>query len=114
MCTPPEKNLEGVYVDYLLHLQFILEESQNHSTKRDRLTDRLPKYRPPVKCLDPSVQCPSSSLCTCIQYIQVRSQLSKNDRKKFNSALIVGVHNGDIIDRFEGQVSGQSYENTCS
>jgi dynein heavy chain len=32
--------------------------------------------------------------------VQVRSQLSKNDRKKFNSVLIVDVHNRDIIDRF--------------
>ena len=30
----------------------------------------------------------------------MRSQLSKNDRKKFNSVLIVDVHNRDIIDRF--------------
>ena len=26
--------------------------------------------------------------------------MSKNDRKKFNSVLIVDVHNRDIIDRF--------------
>nr|WAW84832.1 axonemal dynein heavy chain 10 [Halisarca dujardinii] len=32
--------------------------------------------------------------------VQVRSQLSKNDRKKFNAVLIVDVHNRDIIDRF--------------
>ena len=32
--------------------------------------------------------------------VQVRSQLSKNDRKKFNTVLIVDVHNRDIIDRF--------------
>ena len=32
--------------------------------------------------------------------LQVRSQLSKNDRKKFNTVLIVDVHNRDIIDRF--------------
>ena len=31
---------------------------------------------------------------------QVRSQLSKNDRKKFNTVLIVDVHNRDIVDRF--------------
>ena len=30
----------------------------------------------------------------------MRSQLSKNDRKKFNTVLIVDVHNRDIIDRF--------------
>ena len=36
----------------------------------------------------------------CNTFIQVRSQLSKNDRKKFNSVLIVDVHNRDIIDRF--------------
>ncbi len=39
----------------------------------------------------------SYSLYLCVQ---VRSQLSKNDRKKFNSVLIVDVHNRDIIDRF--------------
>eukprot|EP00731_Ephydatia_muelleri_P035324 Em0114g8a len=32
--------------------------------------------------------------------VQVRSQLSKNDRKKFNTVLIIEVHNRDIIDRF--------------
>lgn len=37
--------------------------------------------------------------CTLIPY-QVRSQLSKNDRKKFNTVLIVDVHNRDIIDYF--------------
>ena len=43
--------------------------------------------------------------CVCygkslFEFVQVRSQLSKNDRKKFNSVLIVDVHNRDIIDRF--------------
>lgn len=42
--------------------------------------------------------------CTCVilcfHSVKVRSQLSKNDRKKFNSVLIVDVHNRDIIDRF--------------
>ena len=33
-------------------------------------------------------------------HVKVRSQLSKNDRKKFNSVLIVEVHNRDIIDGF--------------
>jgi dynein heavy chain len=32
--------------------------------------------------------------------VQVRSPLSKNDRKKFNTVLIIEVHNRDIIDRF--------------
>ena len=32
--------------------------------------------------------------------VKIRSQLSKNDRKKFNSLLIVDVHNRDITDRF--------------
>ena len=32
--------------------------------------------------------------------VQIRSQLSKNDRKKFNALLIVDVHNRDITDRF--------------
>ena len=46
--------------------------------------------------------CNSSDLLACVHIIimQVRSQLSKNDRKKFNSVLIVDVHNRDIIDRF--------------
>ncbi len=43
-------------------------------------------------------------VCTCMYSfflsVKVRSQLSKNDRKKFNSVLIVDVHNRDIIDRF--------------
>lgn len=38
--------------------------------------------------------------CLFILYKKVRSQLSKNDRKKFNAVLIVDVHNRDIIDRF--------------
>ena len=43
----------------------------------------------------------SSDYSCCVQRrMQVRSQLSKNDRKKFNSVLIVDVHNRDIIDRF--------------
>ena len=37
---------------------------------------------------------------TYLSLRQVRSQLSKNDRKKFNTVLIVDVHNRDIIDRF--------------
>ena len=32
--------------------------------------------------------------------VQVRSPLSKNDRKKFNTVLIIEVHNRDIVDRF--------------
>ena len=32
--------------------------------------------------------------------VQVRSPLSKNDRKKFNTVLIIDVHNRDIIDMF--------------
>ncbi len=32
--------------------------------------------------------------------IQVRSQLSKNDRAKFNTVLIIDVHARDIIDGF--------------
>ena len=46
-------------------------------------------------------RCMSGSDYSCLQRrMQVRSQLSKNDRKKFNSVLIVDVHNRDIIDRF--------------
>lgn len=32
--------------------------------------------------------------------VTVRSQLSKNDRKKFNSVLIIDVHARDIIETF--------------
>jgi dynein heavy chain len=32
--------------------------------------------------------------------VQVRSPLSKNDRAKFNSVLIIDVHARDIIDAF--------------
>lgn len=32
--------------------------------------------------------------------VRVRSQLSKNDRKKFNTVLIVDVHARDIIEGF--------------
>ncbi len=40
-------------------------------------------------------------MCVCVcMCVQVRSQLSKNDRKKFNAVLIVDVHNRDIIDGF--------------
>jgi dynein heavy chain len=32
--------------------------------------------------------------------VQIRSPLSKNDRKKFNTVLIIDVHARDIIDGF--------------
>ena len=32
--------------------------------------------------------------------LKVRSELSKNDRKKFNTILIIEVHARDIIDTF--------------
>lgn len=32
--------------------------------------------------------------------VRVRGDLSKNDRKKFNTVLIVDVHARDIVDRF--------------
>ena len=32
--------------------------------------------------------------------IQIRSQLTKNDRTKFNTVLIIDVHARDIIDSF--------------
>jgi len=32
--------------------------------------------------------------------VQVRSNLSRNDRKKFNTVLIIDVHARDIIDSF--------------
>lgn len=32
--------------------------------------------------------------------VRVRSKLEKNDRKKFNTVLIVDVHARDIIDNF--------------
>ncbi len=32
--------------------------------------------------------------------VQIRSPLSKNDRKKFNTVLIIDVHARDIIDSF--------------
>lgn len=35
-----------------------------------------------------------------LNILQVRSSLSKNDRKKFNTVLIIEVHARDIIDRF--------------
>ena len=42
-------------------------------------------------------------------FFKVRSQLAKNDRKKFNSVLIVDVHNRDIIDRFVRDRSAYIY-----
>lgn len=41
---------------------------------------------------------------------QVRSKLSKNDRSKYNSVLIIDVHARDIIDSFVRDRSVLPYE----